>query len=250
MKRLSMLAIALLLMFALSACGGGGKNGGGLGEVTVLHGSGSSSAGAASEPETESRGNDGANAPDNAENGQEQANSPDSSRPQDGDLNPDLIGVWGCGWSGASHYYHFRADGSFYYRNYHGGPSLLVKGNWHESGGTIYFTNRKMVSFNASDVPDSIEYMAWTELDDETMRINLGVIGEDEYSSRYFGSEYAGLKYFYDWDVFNDGDGSLPRSYRSFIFDEAPNWAFPYRIFEYDAAGNYVGHAEGYNSVG
>ena len=163
-----------------------------------------------------------------------------------GNVNPDLIGVWGCGWNGVSHYYHFRADGTFYYRNYHGGPSLLFKGNWRESGGTVYLTNRAMIAFNSSDVPDAVEYMAWTDLDDETMLIRLGVIGDDEYSSRYFASDKFGLKYFYNPDIFDDGDGSLPRAYRSFTYDNAPNWAFPYRIFEYDAAGNYVGYADGY----
>ena len=165
-----------------------------------------------------------------------------------GNLNSDLIGVWGGGWSGVSHYYHFRADGTFYYRNYHGGPSILFKGNWHESNGTVYLTNRMMIAFNSSNVPDAVEYLEWTKLDNETMLIHLGVIGKDEYSSQYnkFASDKYGLKYFYKPDVFSDGDGSTSRTYLSFIYDNVPNWAFPYKIFEYDAAGNYVGYADGY----
>ncbi|MCL2158165.1 MAG: hypothetical protein FWH48_02025 [Oscillospiraceae bacterium] len=174
--------------------------------------------------------------------------SNDTTQPTNANLNPDLIGVWGGGWSGVSHYYHFRADGTYYYRNYHGGPSILFQGNWYESDGTIYFTNRSMIAFNSSDVPEAVEYLEWTTLDDDTMRIHLGVIGEDEYSSQdnMFRSDEFGLKYFYNFDIFDDGDGSLPRVYLSYQYDNAPNWAFPYKIFEYDTAGNFVGYADGY----
>ena len=110
-----------------------------------------------------------------------------------------------------------------------------------------------MIAFNASDVPETIDYMPWTELDDDTMRINLGVIGNDEYSSSYFAvrgnisSEYLGKKYFSDLAVFDDGDGSSPRSYRTFVYDSVTqSWAFPYKIWQYDKTGNNPAYTDEY----
>ena len=161
-----------------------------------------------------------------------------------GTIDQQLVGKWGGAFSGTSHYYDFKADGTFLYRihrrdgNAFLPGSVLVapsdssyysnttsnyyfKGKWYLSDGVVYMTQRQITTFvdHGGDKPP--ENLDWQFVDDATMRIRF-----DEYDEATF--QYTGSRrYIENLELESVGDGSLPVSYCILRYDNVPNWVFP-----------------------
>ena len=147
-----------------------------------------------------------------------------------GTINKDLIGKWGGAWQGMSHYYDFKADGTFLHRIvnsiYVGGVYMrsendYFRGTWRETEGTVSMTERYYVDFVGGDKPPT--NLQWTKMPDQTMRIKFGV-----HPSNHPNLGFPNQRYFENLElVYKTPDGSLPDAYCTLTFDNYPSWVFP-----------------------
>jgi len=88
-----------------------------------------------------------------------------------------LIGTWCTGSVGGNTYYLFRDDGTYscpigmtygLVKN-----RIVIRGIWHESGGTIYMTKRTQTSWAGTDIPSDTKKLLWKKFDDSSMRIRF-----------------------------------------------------------------------------
>ena len=147
-----------------------------------------------------------------------------------GTINKELVGKWGGGWQGMSHYYDFKADGTFLHRMvnsiYVGGTYIrsendYFRGTWRENGGTVYMTRREHTTFVGGGKPPA--NLQWTKLSDQTMRIKFGV-----HPSDHPNLGFPNKRYFENLElVYVTPDGSLPDAYCTLTLDNYPDWVFP-----------------------
>ena len=157
-----------------------------------------------------------------------QAAQPPATQQPNGSINPDLVGQWGGALSGYSHYYDFKADGTFLYRivnsiyvggNYVRSENDYFRGTWYEADGIVYMTQRYYADFvGGNKPPDSL---SWTKMPDQTMRIKFDINKDKD-------RLYYGRRCFFNLDiVYVTPDGSLPDAYLEVVIDNLPDWVFP-----------------------